>query len=152
VGGRDLVQVEDVAVRVGEEAHEAAPGLPRGRHGERDAQCREARVLELEVADGEAHAGMTPDQATLFRAGHGEAQLHRPGAEGRVAVSGVGAFGHEAEHVAVEGDRVLEVADEDVHVGDLHDAFPPSSPVQPNSAIEAPSPPSSADAGSTFAT
>ena len=58
-----LIQVEDVAVRVGEHCHEAAPGLLRGNNGEPHPFCIQVFIRCVQVGDPPPDAGVSADKS-----------------------------------------------------------------------------------------
>ena len=77
-------------------------------------------MLSREIGYSQANPGMSANQVLLIRPGDGQPKLYGASGEGRVAVLGGGVLHFEAQFFPIEVDRSIEIADEKVHVCDLH--------------------------------
>ena len=77
-------------------------------------------MLGLEIGYSQANPSMSANQVLLIRPGDGQPKLHGASGEGRVAVLGGGVLQFVAEFFPIEVDRSIQIADEKVHICDLH--------------------------------
>lgn len=122
---RDLIQIKNIAIGIGNQCHESAPWLPGGRHGELNSEFCQSCVLGLEIGNFQADAGMPTNQFSLFWPRKRDSQANAAGCKGRIAVLLRGELEIEPQLVPKEFCGPGEITDKNIDVCNLHDSYSP---------------------------
>ena len=127
----DFVEIEQVSVGIGNQGHEATPGLLRWLHRKVHTEFRQANVFRFQIGDRETNSRVSTDQVSLVGAGERQPQLDGTRQQRRITVFSIGELQFETELRRVELDCLVEVIHKEIDVRDFHRVSSGCAKLQP---------------------